>query len=457
MARPLSAGVGAIFLLGVAGSCLDATDVQLLQLPDAGVVVGQAYLDLNGNGIADAGDTPMRNAPVALVTPGTNAVVRDTAADSLGIFLFRDVPFGTYSLRLDSVALGDSLTVVGTAVNVTIDFGDTLQLNLGATYPTLSLAQVRAAAAGRRVYTHGIALNARASNGDAAVHLQEGSAFLRATNVQPVNVVPGDSVRLLGRTATGNGQPTLDQVTAVVLRQNAVFLSVPLVTIAAADGANGGALDAALVRIGVAEIGDTSTVGGHLRFWAHNGSDSLEIMLRDFLLIAPTPAIRPDTVVRVLRATGVLVPYVDASGARWRLLPRGPADIATETKVADLAITTNFDTASASVGDTVEIRVTARNAPASTHSASAVSVTDTIPAPLMFLSATATRGTYTSATHVWTVGDMSPGAPADTLWIRVQVTGPAGSVTNAARLLPLTREVESGFGANSAGAILTIF
>jgi uncharacterized repeat protein (TIGR01451 family) len=246
-------------------------------------------------------------------------------------------------------------------------------------------------------------------------------------------------------------------VSALVLRQNAVFLTPPLVTIATADAADGGPLDAALVRIGPAEIGDTVTVGGHLRFWAHNGADSIEVMLRDFLQITPNPAIRPDTVVRVLQATGLLVPYTDASGLRWRLLPRSGADIATQNKVADVFVTAAFAPNAATTGDTVEIVVTTRNlTPPATHTATGVSVTNAVPAGLQFLSATTTRGSYDDGTGTWTVGDLAVGAAADTLRIRVQVTGGPGTVTNTATFGGLVRELEASVFNNSAAANLTI-
>jgi uncharacterized repeat protein (TIGR01451 family) len=284
-----------------------------------------------------------------------------------------------------------------------------------------------------------------------------GATYVRATNMPPVNLFASDSVRVLGRTANDNGQPTLDQVTAFVLRQNAAFLTPPLVSLADADSAGGAADDAALVRVGPAEIGDTTTVGGHLRFWAHDGADSLEVELRNFLSISPSPSIRPDTVVRLLRATGLLVPYVDASGPRWRLLPRGPADIVTENKLADVGVGVVFEDATVGVGDTVVIRVTAANGPGiqATHTATGVVVTNRVHPALTFVSAALTRGSYDDATGVWTIGDLAPGGPADTLRIRAEVAGP-GPVADTARFGGLQREIEGGPLPNSAIATLTI-
>ena len=447
--------VAALAALSAATSCIDATDVDLLEIPDTGVLGGQAFLDANGNGGIDPGDDPLASVDVLLIVPGSGVVARQATTDANGLFVMQSVPLGSYTLELDAAVLGDSLTTVGAPPTVDVEFGDTLVFTIGATYPTLSLAEVRAAAPGRRVFTHGIALNARESNGDGVVHLQEGSTFLRSTAVAPIGLVPGDSVRMLGRTASDVGQPTLDQVTTAVLRGQAVFVTPQVVSIAAADGASGGSLDAALVRVGPAEITDTATVGGHLRFWAYAGADSVQVLLRDYLTISPNPAIRPDTVVRLAQLTGLLRPYTDASGTRWRLLPRGTADVVTETKLADVGVGTSFDVDAAAVGDTVEIRVTARNGgfgSAATHTATGVAVLDTIPAGLAYVpgSATATRGSYDPATHLWTVGDLAPGAAADTLRIRAEVVGPAGTVENRVYFQGLVLEVDTNAGNNAA-------
>ena len=166
---------------------------------------------------------------------------------------------------------------------------------------------------------------------------------------------------------------------------------------------------------------------------------------------------------RLNQATGLLTPFDDGtgSGVRWRLLPRAASEVLLEIKAADLSVTTAFDTtafdtAAASLGDTVEIMVIARSVlPASTHTATGVSVADTIPAALTFLSATATSGSYASGTGVWDVGDLGPGA-ADTLRINAEVTGGPAGVTNTARLNPLVLEVEINAANNTGSANLTI-
>lgn len=441
--------LAAMLLVGIVASCMSATDVERLEVSATGVILGQAFLDQNGTGVSDAGDVPLRNGAVQLVAQGTQAVVAEGTTDSLGAFVVLDVPLGSYDVRLDSAVLGDSLTVLATASTVTIQLGDTTVVSLGASYPHLPLESVLTATPGRRVFTAAIALTTRPNNGDGLVFFKGASGYLRGTNVDRAPLAPGDSVRLLGRVTLSHGRPALDAVTPFLLVSGAQLVPPVDVSVPAAGEANGGALDAALVRIRDAEIKDTSSVGNDKYFWAHAGGDSVEVVLRSFLGISPNPPIRPDTVVALSQAIGLLSPFDDGSGnVRWRLLVRSASEIATVTKTVDIAVTAAFDTLQASANDTIEIRVTARNV-TGTHTATGVQVADTIPASLTYVSSSATRGTYDAPTRTWTIGDMPVGAPADTLRIRVRVTGAPGNVANTARLRALSREVDTN-GANDA-------
>jgi len=451
--------LGALAALMVASlwACESASDIELIEVGDQALLFGQAFLDLNGNSVIDAADAPLSQVSIELRSGTT--VVLDVKTDSFGLWVMPVVPLGTYSLAVADSALGDSLTYLGPTIPITVESGDTTLVNVGATYPTLTLAEARSAPVGRRVFVKGIALNQRLSLGDKNVHVKDGSVYLRAINVQFLaGIDPQDSVRFLGRTSVDLGQPVLDSVTPSILFNNAEFVVPVPVSLADADTAGGAGLDAAFVELGAAEIGDTSRVNGHLTFWAHNGPDSLQVMLRDYLTISPNPAIRPDTIVRLGQIRGLLRPYQDGAEVRWRLLPRSGGDVSTQIKAVDLVVGASAP-ATASVNDTVEIVVTVRNsAPAvGTHvTATGVQVADTLPAELTFLSASATSGTYDSGTGLWAVGNLAPSAPADTLRIQARVDGPAGSVSNTARVVQPVFEQENTPGNNTAVSPLNI-
>jgi hypothetical protein len=183
------------------------------------------------------------------------------------------------------------------------------------------------------VFTSGIALNARPNNSDGQVHLEGATAFLRATNVARATgggiVQAGDSVRILGRTAVDNGQPVLDDVTAIVLIPSATVPLPEELTTAEAASAGDGALDAALVNVRHAEITDTATVDGDFHVWVDDGSGPLELVFRSFLAVDPG-SFPADGTAQVARATGLLSPFDDGGSVRWRLLPRAGGDVALE-------------------------------------------------------------------------------------------------------------------------------
>lgn len=435
-------------------ACSDVTDVELLEIGGAGVIVGQVYLDLDGSGTAT---TPDRIVPGVLVEliASSGAVVGGVTTDSLGLFVLRDVPVGEYRLALDSMALGDSLQLLNPSTSFSVDPGDTLTRGVGATYPVRTLEDALVGSLGQQVITSGIALNSRLNFGDGQVHFAGGTGFLRALSVDRSGVAAGDSVRIRGRLISDNGRPALRDVTPYILIPQAALVLPIEVSVARAATADGGSLDAAFSRIRDAEITDTTTnAQGHFRFWAIQGSDSVEIVLRSFLGFN-TAQFRPDTVVRLDRLAGLLSPFDDGGGdIRWRMLPRTPGDVVLETRTADVFVTASADTTQASLGDTVEVRVVAGNNGPLT--AGGARVRDTIPSGLAFVSATATIGSYDSGTGIWDLGDVVPGA-SDTLWIRMEVTdGTPRNVVNTAASLGLVLEVDPTPGNNSATIVIGI-
>jgi uncharacterized repeat protein (TIGR01451 family) len=435
---------------------MDATDVELLEIIGSGTITGQAYLDLDASGTPNAADSVLEDVRITLLTASTSEIVLEETTDSLGVFEFLDVPVGTYRIALDPAVLGDSLTAFGADTPLPVEPDSTTVVTIGATFAVLALEDVLTAPAGRRVFTSGIALNPRVNFGDGQVHFSGATAFLRGLNVARGALDPGDSARVLGHVVSDNGRPALRDVTYFVLQPSAQpVLPIELSTVAAAT-ASSGANDAALARIRRAEITDTSTVNGHFRFWADDGTDSVEFMIRSFLVPSVnTSAFRPDTTIRIQQATGLLSPFDDGSGTiRWRFLPRAGTDIVLETKLADLSVTTAFDTAQASTGDTVRITVTVANA--GPLAATAARVRDIIPTGLLFRSATSTAGTYDSGTGIWSFASLAVGAN-DTLRIDVEVTAvPPTTITNVVQALAPAREVDPVGLNNSASASVTI-
>ena len=449
-------GVAAAALVVGLGSCMDATDVELLEVLATGTLSGQLYLDLNRDGTLDGPDVRLNATIVRLMTGAVT--IGTTTTDANGTFLFDEVPAGRYQVEVDDAVLGDSLATLTGGATVAVNLGDTVSVQIGVSFPQLSLDQVRAAPPGRRVFTTGIALNVRDNPADGRVFLSGSGDFLQATNVprQP-NIAVGDSVRLLGRTVMRDGQPMLvgDSVPSVILVPRATVPTASVTSTALAATANGGALDAALVRIRDAEIIDTATVGSDFHFTADDGSGPVSVVVRPFLG-ANTSLIRPDTIFRVDDLTGMLSPHDDGSGnVRWRLLARSASEILLETRTADLRVSAAFEPNSGSQGDMVDLTVVISNI--GPLAANGVQVSDTLPSVLTRRSASTTSGSYSSSGigGRWALTRLDPGA-SDTLRLSVEITGAGtGTVSYIARTGELEREFDPDGGNNRAVASIT--
>ncbi len=106
------------------------------------------------------------------------------------------------------------------------------------------------------------------------------------------------------------------------------------------------------------------------------------------------------------------------------------AAVSVTPQVADLSIVKTVSDTTPDIGDSVTFTVTLSNA--GPDSATNVVVLDTFPTGMTLVSATASQGTYVSATGVWTVGTVASGANP-TLLI-VATVNAANSQTNTAEV-----------------------
>ena len=101
---------------------------------------------------------------------------------------------------------------------------------------------------------------------------------------------------------------------------------------------------------------------------------------------------------------------------------------------ADLSLAKTVSNAAPNNGDTISytLTVTSAASPASTATATGITVADTLPSGVSFVSASGT-GTYNNGTGIWTVGSLAPGASAS-ITINAAVTAFSGSVNNIAQI-----------------------
>src|SRR6476469_4202571 len=95
---------------------------------------------------------------------------------------------------------------------------------------------------------------------------------------------------------------------------------------------------------------------------------------------------------------------------------------------ANMAVAKSVDNPVPNVGDTVTFTVTVTDGGPDT--ATGVSVQDTLPAGLSFVSATPSQGAYNPSTGTWAVGTVTTSTP-QTLQIRARVISPSAQTNDA--------------------------
>ena len=143
------------------------------------------------------------------------------------------------------------------------------------------------------------------------------------------------------------------------------------------------------------------------------------------------PAVATLTLVARVDATGALVNNAAVTAqteADPDPLNNSDAASVNAAAAADLRVTKAVSDPAPAVGGLVTYTIAVTNLGPS--AATSVTISDVLPASVTFVSATASQGTYDSASGLWTVGDM-PATATQTLSITVRVTAP-GAVTNTA-------------------------
>lgn len=315
--RAVSAAVMAALL---ATACENAGEDRVLGVSQTGVVRGVVYFDVNGNRTADAADRGMQGVILRLRAQGTTDTVAQGVTDAQGLVRIANVPVGAYRVLVDTAQFGDSISVVvQDSVAVTVPPADSVLLEAGVSFPLVSIREARTLPPGRKVFIEGNALTDFNNFGDTTVHVADSSGFIRATRVLRTAVFAGDSVRVLGVGAARVGQPVLGNASVITLGIGVLGPAEVLSTVVAGT-ADGGRLDAALVRIIDAAVNDSSTVLGDYLLTVDDGSGPLTVVFDQDASLTRTPYV-PGVTIDVI---GVLVPTAPGS---WVLKPRRNADV----------------------------------------------------------------------------------------------------------------------------------
>jgi hypothetical protein len=300
-------------------ACSNAGQDRVLSVPGTGLVGGVVYLDRDGDREPSSeADAALPGVRVRLVVSGTRDTVAIVTSGSDGAFSFDRVPVGRYTVVVNPEPFfGDSVSVVRidtSAVDLAPE--DTVEIQVAVSFPSATVSEARALPAGTKVFINGVALNFQDVFADTILHVRDASAAIRITQTQGPVITSGDTVRALGRLAARDGQPVMDRgqvnirAPATVTQPEAV-----VVTPAAADTADGGVLDAQLVKIVDGTITDTATVNGD---YVATVDNVLRVVFDQDASLTFAPFV-PGV---IIDATGLLVP--DGAG-RWSLKPRTTA------------------------------------------------------------------------------------------------------------------------------------
>lgn len=321
--RTIPLRLTALVLLAAVSACSSNLDDQVFALDGAGRVIGFLFRDNDLNGALNQNvDDALPGEMVLLRARGESTDFTMERTDTLGFFAFRFAPFGTYRVLGSPELLGDSLEAVpGSDAEFVVGANDTIFINFGVRYRTITVAEARALPVGARRWVSGIVLNPQQAFGDSTVHMADSTGAIRATAVRPVGLSIGDSIRFLGRRDTRDGQPVI-VVSTIATRGNGPVPPPTVLTSAVAAGAAGGTRDAALVRIANATITDAVTVGQFRILTVNDGSGPIEVVLAPTINFNPLGTYVPGV---VLDVTGLLTPA--SGGGGWFVRPRGRFDL----------------------------------------------------------------------------------------------------------------------------------
>jgi hypothetical protein len=304
----------------VAAACVTSADERVLGIDAAGTVQGLVYWDLNGNREFESGDSPLEGVFVTLQVSEVGGVVAGDVSDPVGQFEMRDVPVGRYHVNVDTTSFGDTAQVVRIDTSVVeLAPSGSVPVAVAVSFPIVTVAEARSLPVGESVFVIGIALMRSGDFGDTTVHVADTSGAIRVTRVRAPALFPGDSARLRGRISTRDGQPTLDEVSPFIVSFGPDPQGTAVSTEEAAS-ADGGRLDAALVTVTDALVGDTATVGDDFTATVDDGSGPVEVIFDANVPFDLAPIV-PDTVISV---KGVLVP---SRAGVWAQKPRSAADV----------------------------------------------------------------------------------------------------------------------------------
>lgn len=324
----MAIGSTLVVLAVLTAGCTDSGD-DGVSIDATGRVDGLAWVDRNGNGTLQTNfDGPASGIRVRLLplAGGAAAYSRETGPN--GNVTLPDVMVGDYRVAVDSSTVGDTLEILRVdSARLTVGAGETVGFGVALTYPFATTDSLRVAPLDRRFFVEGEVISEWDTFGDGTIHIRDETGAIRAVRVQANNAALGDQVRMLGTTSIQADRPVLKDAILFLLETGVESPDPVPATTGVAATADGGELDAELVRVLDGIVQDTLRNSfNELVLRVDDGSGSLDVVLdRDipFFLNVPADAILGSSV----DATGLLLPPASGATDVWVVKPRENPDI----------------------------------------------------------------------------------------------------------------------------------
>lgn len=313
----------AVLLLLLAG-CEGASEDQIFSLDEpVGRVDAVLFADLDRSGTLDGQDRPMANVWVGIRFRGTTDTIALRRTSEDGEVSFPGLAPGALEVFVDPASFGDSLVLSSQDPDpLVVILRNVNPVQVAVSYPIVSIDQARGSSPGRRLFVEGVALNASDALPNGALHVQDGTGWIRAENATGAGIQVGDSVRLRGVVHRDGGSTVLRDGLRTALSGTGPVTPLPTST-RQARTAEGGR-DGALVTIESATVNQTVFQGGVATTQITDGSGAVFVQIPSAHLVgADLPIPQAGGTVSL---TGVLV--AEAGGQSWQLRTRGADDVA---------------------------------------------------------------------------------------------------------------------------------
>jgi hypothetical protein len=279
------------------------------------------FFDRDISGDYTPADTTIPGVKVRLFQAGAHVASDSDTTNVTGNVHFRGIAPGYYFVTVDSARLGDSLAIFRTPLIDTVRAGAIPVMQVGLSAPVVTIAQIRAAPPGQVYVVQALIEAGIDTYSDHAAYLHDSTGFLRVQHVTNLNGRSsnnrGDVVRVRGKVSAFNAEPVLDTTILYTGASHPAPLPLIVTTARAATG-DGGAKDAALVRVVNALIADSINTG-ILIVGVNDGSGRAELHI-DPAIVAP----HSDFVLGAhIDVSGILVP---TGTGTWQIWPRDPSD-----------------------------------------------------------------------------------------------------------------------------------